>query len=116
MALPQLNTPTFELELPSSKEKIKYRPFLVKEQKVLMLQNPCDTWSEMENIAKKHGEQLLFMGEGYTFQAGTGRPYLGGMAFFVDQEKGNWTVFQVYGDGIACMLFNGTKFKPYSGD
>tara|TARA_B100000282_G_scaffold165236_1_gene119613 strand:+ start:155 stop:490 length:336 start_codon:yes stop_codon:yes gene_type:complete len=87
-----------------------------KEQKMLMLQNPCDTWSEMENIAKKHGEQLLFMGEGYTFQAGTGRPYLGGMAFFVDQEKGNWTVFQVYGDGIACMLFNGTKFKPYSGD
>ena len=37
MALPKLNTPTFELELPSSKEKIKYRPFLVKEQKVLMM-------------------------------------------------------------------------------
>ena len=37
MALPQLNTPTFELELPSSKEKIKYRPFLVKEQKILMM-------------------------------------------------------------------------------
>ena len=37
MALPKLNTPTFELELPSTKEKIKYRPFLVKEQKVLMM-------------------------------------------------------------------------------
>ena len=35
MALPKLNTPTYELELPSTGEKIKYRPFLVKEQKIL---------------------------------------------------------------------------------
>jgi phage pi2 protein 07 len=37
MALPKLNTPTYELELPSTGEKIKYRPFLVKEQKILMM-------------------------------------------------------------------------------
>ena len=37
MALPKLNAPTYELELPSTGEKIKYRPFLVKEQKVLMI-------------------------------------------------------------------------------
>jgi hypothetical protein len=37
MALPKLQTPTYELEQPSSGEKIKYRPFLVKEQKVLMM-------------------------------------------------------------------------------
>ena len=37
MALPKLNTPTYELEQPSTGEKIKYRPFLVKEQKVLMM-------------------------------------------------------------------------------
>ena len=37
MALPKLNTPTHELVLPSTGEKIKYRPFLVKEQKLLML-------------------------------------------------------------------------------
>ena len=37
MALPRVNNPTFELELPSTGEKIKYRPFLVKEQKVLMM-------------------------------------------------------------------------------
>jgi len=37
MALPQLNTATYELELPSTGETIKYRPFLVKEQKILML-------------------------------------------------------------------------------
>ena len=37
MALPQLNTPTYELEVPSTGVKISYRPFLIKEQKVLMI-------------------------------------------------------------------------------
>ena len=37
MALPKLKTPIYELEQPSTGEKIKYRPFLVKEQKTLMM-------------------------------------------------------------------------------
>jgi hypothetical protein len=37
MALPKLNTPTYELEIPSTDEKIKYRPFLVKEEKILLM-------------------------------------------------------------------------------
>ena len=37
MALPKLGIPTFELELPSTKKVIKYRPFLVKEEKVLLI-------------------------------------------------------------------------------
>ena len=37
MALPRVNTPDYTLELPSTGEKIKYRPFLVKEQKILMM-------------------------------------------------------------------------------
>ena len=37
MALPKLNTPTYELVLPSTGEKIKFRPFLVREQKILMV-------------------------------------------------------------------------------
>ena len=37
MALPKLEVPTYELELPLSKKKIKYRPYLVKEQKALMM-------------------------------------------------------------------------------
>ena len=36
MPLPMIDTPTYELKLPSSNKKIKYRPFLVKEEKVLM--------------------------------------------------------------------------------
>ena len=37
MALPKINTPTYELEVPSTNEKIKYRPFLVKEEKILLI-------------------------------------------------------------------------------
>lgn len=37
MALPKLEVPTYELELPLSKKKIKYRPYLIKEQKSLMM-------------------------------------------------------------------------------
>jgi len=37
MALPKLDVPTYEIELPISKKKIKYRPFLVKEQRNLLM-------------------------------------------------------------------------------
>ena len=37
MNLPVLNTPKYEMVIPSSGETIEYRPFLVKEQKVLMM-------------------------------------------------------------------------------
>ena len=37
MPLPTISTPTYELVLPSSNKKIKYRPFLVKEEKILIL-------------------------------------------------------------------------------
>ena len=37
MPLPKINTPTYELVLPSSGKKIKYRPFLVREEKILIL-------------------------------------------------------------------------------
>ena len=37
MPLPKIATPTYELVLPSTKKTIKYRPFLVKEEKLLVL-------------------------------------------------------------------------------
>jgi hypothetical protein len=37
MPLPKINTPTYELELPSNGKKIKYRPFLVREEKILIM-------------------------------------------------------------------------------
>ena len=49
MALPKLETPTYELEQPSTGEKVKYRPFLVKEQKTLMMAQESEDVSELKN-------------------------------------------------------------------
>jgi len=49
MALPKLNTQTFELNVPSTDEKIKFRPFLVKEEKVLLQAQQSAKPEEMAN-------------------------------------------------------------------
>jgi len=50
MALPKINTPTYELELPSTGETIKYRPFLVKEQKLLLMAQETGKEEDIANI------------------------------------------------------------------
>jgi len=53
MALPQINTPTYELEVPSTGEKLKYRPFLVKEEKILMIAMESEEQSAIINAVKE---------------------------------------------------------------
>ena len=53
MALPKLETPTYELSLPSTNESIKFRPFLVKEQKILyMAQNSKNDKEVAEGVGQ----------------------------------------------------------------
>ena len=52
MALPKLNTPTYELEVPSTDDKIKYRPFLVKEEKILMIAMESKDNTQIVNAVK----------------------------------------------------------------
>ena len=52
MALPKLTTPTYELEVPSSDEKIKYRPFLVKEEKILLMAMESKDNTQIINAVK----------------------------------------------------------------
>ena len=49
MALPTMDLPTHELEIPSNKKKIKFRPFLVKEEKVLLLALESDDDKNIKN-------------------------------------------------------------------
>jgi hypothetical protein len=42
MALPKIDTPSYQLELPSNQQVVKYRPFLVREQKILMMAQDAD--------------------------------------------------------------------------
>jgi hypothetical protein len=53
MALPQINTPTYELEVPSTGEKLKYRPFLVKEEKILMIAMEAEEQNGIINAVKE---------------------------------------------------------------
>jgi len=51
MALPKIDVPTYEIDLPISKKKIRYRPFLVKEQKnLLMSMESTDTNTVQQGI------------------------------------------------------------------
>lgn len=53
MALPKINTPIFELILPSSGEQVRYRPFLVKEQKILLMALESQEQGEMLRAIKQ---------------------------------------------------------------
>ena len=57
MTLPKLNTPKYELDVPSTGEKIKYRPWLIKEQKILLIAQSSEENKEIEsafaNIVKE---------------------------------------------------------------
>ena len=49
MPLPKISTPTYELELPSTGKKIKYRPFLVKEEKILIIALETEDTKQISN-------------------------------------------------------------------
>ena len=53
MVLPKMTTPTYELEVPSTDEKIKYRPFLVKEEKILLLAMESGKPDDIVNAIKQ---------------------------------------------------------------
>ena len=49
MPLPKINTPTYDLTLPSTGKKIKYRPFLVREEKILIMAMESEEMTEITN-------------------------------------------------------------------
>ena len=52
MPLPKIATPSYELELPSSGKTIKYRPFLVKEEKLLVIALESNDTKQITNATK----------------------------------------------------------------
>ena len=53
MALPKLDTPTYKLKIPSTGKNVTYRPFLVKEEKLLMMAKEGGDTSQMIDTLKK---------------------------------------------------------------
>ena len=60
MSLPRIDTPTYTLDLPSTGEKIKYRPFLVKEQKILMMAEESEDDKQMMDAIGKLVQSCTF--------------------------------------------------------
>jgi len=53
MPLPKISTPTYELVIPSTEKKVKYRPFLVKEEKVLIIAMESEDTAQIANAVKE---------------------------------------------------------------
>ena len=53
MALPKIDVPIYSIELPSSEKKIKFRPFLVKEEKILLMAGESDDPNDMVEALKQ---------------------------------------------------------------
>ena len=53
MSLPKIDSPTYELILPSSNKKIRYRPFLVKEEKLLIIAMESEDMTQIANAIKQ---------------------------------------------------------------
>jgi len=60
MALPKLNVPTYELVVPSTDEKVKYRPFLVKEEKILLIAMESGKSEDMLQSVKDIVDECTF--------------------------------------------------------
>ena len=60
MALPKLTAPEYEMELPSTSETIKYRPFLVKEQKLLLIAQESSDDKQISNAMGKLVSECTF--------------------------------------------------------
>ena len=60
MALPKLTTPTYELEIPSTDEKISSRPFLVKEEKILLMAMESGKNEDIVNAVKQIVSECTF--------------------------------------------------------
>ena len=83
----------------------------------LFVRQPCKSFPEMVSLIESYGEKLLFTSDfNLVFHAQTGQPFTGGMMFYVNQESGQYSIVNVYADGMACLVGNGRNFNPYGGD
>ena len=63
MALPKISVPTYELIIPSSKTKLKVRPFSVKEEKLLLIALESESMVDIANTVKQVINNCIISGE-----------------------------------------------------
>ena len=60
MALPRIDTPTYQTHLPSTGQEVQFRPFLVKEQKIIMIAQESNDEREMTNALMRLVQACTF--------------------------------------------------------
>jgi len=60
MALPKLDVPIYEMAIPSTDEKVKYRPFLIKEEKVLLIAMESNKNEDIIQAVKQIVSECIF--------------------------------------------------------
>ena len=63
MTLPKITVPTYELTIPSSQQKIKVRPFSVKEEKMLLMALEAENMVDIANSVKQVINNCIISGE-----------------------------------------------------
>jgi len=71
MSLPKLSAPLFEEVIPSTKQAIRFRPFLVKEEKILLIAQAGGTKREVINAIKQIINNCVIMQDGTNFDINT---------------------------------------------
>lgn len=79
--------------------------------KVLNTIQPCGDALSLFEMATRQGEKLLFSANGITLLPTT-QTVNHGAFFFVNQDTGNWTLINVFGDGTGCLGGAGKSFSP----
>lgn len=73
----------------------------------------CETFGNMAKETSAYGETILFNGE-MLQQHASGQFVNSEMIFTTNQDTGTWTLVALYQNGWACMVANGSNFKPYT--
>ena len=103
MPLPKISTPTYELEIPSTKKKIRYRPFLVKEEKILIIAMESQSDTEIANAVNASTT--------VTFASAINSKISVGDEVFGTNLTTNPTISSIASDKLSIVLSNQVNFS-----
>ena len=76
------------------------------------IQCNTNTKKVFDLVELKYGEKQMALGTIILSEATTGRLFKAEMVMTVNQNKWSYSVIAIFPDGTACLVANGTDFKP----
>ena len=88
-------------------------PTLAQERSLNTVQTCGPVEALTELAMNKYSEKPLFSSSGVQIHP-NGNAYRSEMMYFVNQDTGTWSLVSLYPDGTACLVANGSDFRPYA--